>query len=185
MKYNEEQIILSNGDAIVLRSPGAPDAEAMLQYLLRTSGETYFMVRYPEEIELSPEKLRQEEKFLESMENSPCNMMIAAFKGEELLGNIGLNCVGEQMKIRHRCNVGIAIIKEAWGQGLGRRLMEAAVCSARGLGFERVELGVMEGNERACRLYRSMGFRECGRMPDAFRFRDGSSQDEILMTLRL
>ena len=181
MRYEEKEVTLRNGDSVVLRSPRASDAEAMLHYLHQTSGETDFLVRYPEEIEVSPEKLREEEEFLEMMVNSPCNMMIAAFRGDELLGNIGLNCVGERRKIRHRCSIGIAVVKEAWGIGLGRMLMEAAARSAGELGFEMVEMGVMDGNDSAHSLYLSMGFQEYGRMPHAFKLADGSYRDEILM----
>ena len=184
MRYEEKEVTLKNGDHVVLRSPLASDAEAMLHYLRQTSEETDYMIRYPEEIEMSPDKLREEEEFLEMMADSPCNMMIAAFGGDELLANVGINCVGERLKTRHRGSIGIAVLRKAWGQGLGRRLMEAAVWSAGDLGFELLELGVMESNDRARRLYLGMGFQECGKMPEAFKLKDGGYMDEILMYRR-
>jgi len=44
------------------------------------------------------------------------------------------------------------------GHGVGRRLLTSAVRSMRHAGVDRIYLNVTEGNERALRLYRSLGF---------------------------
>ena len=40
---------LKDGREVLLRSPEAADAQALLDYMRVTSGETHFMARYPEE----------------------------------------------------------------------------------------------------------------------------------------
>lgn len=44
------------------------------------------------------------------------------------------------------------------GAGLGRRALHAVYAWAKGQGAERLRLGVVEGNERARRLYATEGF---------------------------
>jgi ribosomal protein S18 acetylase RimI-like enzyme len=45
-----------------------------------------------------------------------------------------------------------------WGQGLGRRLCEAAIGDLRQRGFTEVVAWVLDGNERAAGFYRALGF---------------------------
>ena len=44
------------------------------------------------------------------------------------------------------------------GQGLGSRLMEAALAELKALGFRRAAIGVSEDEPRNLRLYRRFGF---------------------------
>ena len=55
----------------------------------------------------------------------------------------------------------------------------------RKAGFEQAELTVVSSNDRARHLYESLGFRECGRIPNANKYDDGSRSDNILMVLPL
>lgn len=58
----------------------------------------------------------------------------------------------------------VAVLPEWRGRGVGRRMMAEALAQAHRAGRRRVGLYVVEGNERALRLYRSLGFRvEYGR----------------------
>ncbi len=49
----------------------------------------------------------------------------------------------------------------------------------------RVFLTVVSSNDRAYRLYDSLGFKECGRIPKANKYQDGSYADDIHMVKRL
>ena len=52
----------------------------------------------------------------------------------------------------------MGIIEAYRGQGLGRRLMLAALKQARASGFIRIELSVHADNARAIALYERVGF---------------------------
>ena len=71
-----------------------------------------------------------------------------------------------------------SIVQSHWGCGLGRFLMQLAVEQAHALGFEQLELGVYSDNPRAIHLYD-------GVLPHAFKLKDGTYRDEILMVKTL
>lgn len=180
MKYQERAIGLKNGKQCILRSPGEGDAEAMLAYLRQVSGETHFMIRYPEEAEAMT--LEGEKAFLTRQAAADArSMMINAVVDGRIVGNVGLNPVADRIKLRHRASLGIAIVKDFWGMGLGTLLMEEALRETAKLGFYQVELGVYEDNERAIRLYEKLGFARWGVTKNAFRLKEGVMIDEILM----
>lgn len=52
----------------------------------------------------------------------------------------------------------IYVLPELIGTGLGRTLMDSSLAQARGRGFARVLLWVIEGNTRARRFYERAGF---------------------------
>ena len=55
---------LKDGREVLLRSTEAADAQALLDYMRVTSGETHFMARYPEECQATVE---QETGFIEAL----------------------------------------------------------------------------------------------------------------------
>lgn len=64
-------------------------------------------------------------------------------------------------------------------------MLNRVLTLAKALGYEQLELEVIDGNDRALRLYERLGFVQTGRTPRAFRYDDGSYRDEIQMVLRL
>ena len=49
MIYKETEFKLKDGRKALFRSPRDEDAEEMLQFIIKASGETEFLMRYPEE----------------------------------------------------------------------------------------------------------------------------------------
>lgn len=86
----------------------------------------------------------------------------------------------------HRATLGMGIEQAFTGQGHGRRLMDAAVGWAKAeTQIVWVDLGVFTNNRPAIKLYERCGFvREMVRL-DAFRLDDGTSIDDMFMTLKI
>ena len=63
---------------------------------------------------------------------------------------------------RHVGKLGMGVLADYRGQGLGRRLLETTVAAAPGIGISRVELEVFASNTVAIHLYRRFGFVEEG-----------------------
>jgi len=80
--------------------------------------------------------------------------------------------------------LGMGLLPEHRGRGLGTALMTAALEASRACGLERVELAVFADNERAQHLYARMGFVVEGVQSRRAKI-DGRYRDEILMALAL
>lgn len=95
----------------------------------------------------------------------------------------GANLVrGKWAKNAHTAELGMAIVREHRGRGIGRVLLERGLEWARSVGVQKVRLGVFESNARALALYRSIGFSEEGRLQREVML-DGHFEDELLMAL--
>lgn len=182
MYFKEKEIILKNNIHCLLRSPNRNDACSMLEFLKITSQETDFMLRYPEEIDLTP---KQQEIYLSNINHSSTNMMIAAFISNQLVGNASIVLIGTQLKVKHRAEFGISIKKEFWNLGIGQHLIEEILIQAKQIGYRQVELSVFADNSRAIHLYQKCGFEKWGVIKDAYKLKGGSYHDEILMGRKL
>ncbi len=82
----------------------------------------------------------------------------------------------------HRGTLGMGLLPDWRGHGLGRRLIEATLTQARRVGFKRVELDVYADNTRAVALYERVGFIREGVQRDASLI-DGVYRDAIMMAI--
>ncbi|HIQ95081.1 MAG TPA: GNAT family N-acetyltransferase [Candidatus Limivivens merdigallinarum] len=180
MIIEETQLSLKDGRKAVLKNPMPEDAEAVLFHMKQTAGETDFLVRYPEEIHLTVE---EEKEFLEDFREDAGRLFLTAWLDGEMVAVTSLTPVGGQYKYRHRGSFGISIQKKAWGLGLGSAMAREILKYAKELGFTQVELGVDEENLTARHVYEKLGFVETGRIPRAFRLKDGSYHNEIQMVI--
>jgi RimJ/RimL family protein N-acetyltransferase len=82
----------------------------------------------------------------------------------------------------HAGTLGMGLLPDYRGQGIGRLLIEAALDAARAIGLTRVALRVNASNLRAIRLYEAVGFEREGVLRDAI-FLDGQYQDIFMMAI--
>ncbi|MFL6603543.1 MAG: GNAT family N-acetyltransferase [Steroidobacteraceae bacterium] len=92
-----------------------------------------------------------------------------------LVGMLGLYRAN-QRKAAHKANLwGMFVVAVCRQQGVGIRLLDAAICYARTLdGVTSVHLSVSESAAAARRLYEKAGFQTWGVEPDAIRFENRS-----------
>ena len=182
MHYPERKIDLKDGREATLRSAREEDAAQLLQYLKATAGETAFLTREPEEVNMTLEK---EKAFIKKVDEGERELMLLAFVDGRHAGNCSLTPAGSFLRFRHRCVVAIALYQEFWGLGLGRQMLETILKEAAGWGYEQAELEVANGNDRAIALYESLGFRRFGTLPRNMKYADGSYRDVHWMMLEL
>ena len=164
-------------NGITLRSPEERDAQSMIDLMLGCYAETEFLTCTPEEFQVS---LQDEISFIKRFENSERECMIAAFIDGRLVGNVSVRQVGGAKRIRHRASLGISVLKDYWGRGVGSMLMDAAIQTAQSAGYAQIELQTAADNARAIRLYERFGFEQYGRCPRALK-RESGCVDEIEM----
>ncbi len=127
----------------------------------------------------------QESRFLARKAESPNEIEVIALMEGKIVGTAGIDAVGAFYKLRHRAEFGVNILKEYWGLGVGRALMEACIQCAREAGYAQLELSVVAENTRAIALYQKAGFVEFGRNPKGFRSRTAGFQEIVFMGLEL
>lgn len=98
----------------------------------------------------------------------------ASVAGDVMQGVAGLSFERRE-KVRHKATLfGMYVRPDARGQGLGRRLVDAALAHARTCPeIALLQLTVTEGNAGAIALYRAAGFESWGREPWAVRVGEG------------
>jgi putative acetyltransferase len=106
--------------------------------------------------------------------------LVAEMNGK-VVGSSGLHPAGLTLRRRHVMMLGISVIPEAQGQGVGTALMRAMCDYAdRWMGTLRIELTVYVDNDVAIALYRKFGFEMEGRHR-GYAMRDGSYVDAFAM----
>ena len=161
MVFKKKEFKLKDGRKAVLCTPSEDDAEDMLQFIVKASGETDFLMRFPEE--LAEVTLDQERAFIQENCDNKNRMMMTCFVDGRIAGSCQISfCI--RKKDRHRASVAIALLQEFWNLGIGTRMFEEMFQVARARG-----------------LYEKMGFRITGIKPDAIRMRDGSFVNEYMM----
>lgn len=181
MKYHQV-ILLKNGVECCLRNGMECDAQAVLDNVQLTHGETDYLLTYPDE---NCFDVIQESQFLKEKLESDREIEIVAFVGNAVVGTAGIEAMGKKYKVRHRAEFGISVAKEFWGLGIGRALTAACIECAKAAGYIQLELNVTASNTRAYALYKNAGFVEYGRNPKGFHSRLAGFQEVIYMRLEL
>lgn len=84
--------------------------------------------------------------------------------------------------VTHCGRLGMGVLPAYRQQGLGRRLLRAAIASAHARGITRIELDVRSDHAAAIALYEAEGFSREALKRDALRF-DGVRFDAVQMSL--
>ncbi|MCR4729844.1 MAG: GNAT family N-acetyltransferase [Saccharofermentans sp.] len=178
MKFEERKILLKDGRTCVLK-PNSPEyAQEMLGFLRKTSAETEYLLRYPDEVKFT---LESEKEILGNLLENPYAIMMIAVVDGKVAGNGSVNGIGDKRKIQHRCSLAIALYEEFWDLGIGTAMIDYMSELAGQIGWKQLDLEVVAENEQAIALYKKCGFIETGRRHNALKFDDGSFHDEILM----
>ncbi len=127
-----------------------------------------------------PMTLASEQAFYARMEASDSDHVfeIHLAENDRYIGNCGIHGV----KLPERTGeIGILIgEKDCWNQGYGRDALQTIMrFGFDTLGMHRLSIKAVEGNERSCHLYPSLGFTEVGREREC-QFLHGRFWDDIV-----
>lgn len=111
--------------------------------------------------------------------------MLVAVDGEEVIGYLILGPWVTLESAAHVAEVsGLAVAPERQGEGIGARLLVAAIERSRRESVRRLVLRVLSTNPGAVRLYERHGFEVEGAHREAFLL-EGAYVDDLLMALDL
>ena len=165
---------------ITYRRAGPEDAEQLLEYLKTVGGETDNLTFGSQGI---PFTLEQERSFLEKSQNDLYNHIILALDGDRIVGDCSISG-SRNARLCHRREIGISVLREYWGMGIGSEFMRQLIDFARKNGVEQISLSVRADNERAKALYRKFNFISCGTIPGYIKV-NGLRYDVEFMYLEL
>jgi ribosomal protein S18 acetylase RimI-like enzyme len=111
--------------------------------------------------------------------------VLVAVDGEELIGYLILGPWVALESAAHVAEVnGLAVAPDRQGEGIGARLLAAAIERSRRESVRRLVLRVLSTNPGARRLYERHGFEVEGARREAFLL-EGTYVDDLLMALDL
>lgn len=171
-------IILKDGTALRVEPlNGKEDVREFLGFINSFVGDgSYLLVD-------KPVTLKEERQWLRTQ-------IQAQRKGEEIYfkalvdGHLVGDCFAKPGFGRNRGNVdlGIAIVKDWRGKGIGRFLLEELIAhSEQKWHPNNIYLHVVSSNEGARRLYESLGFRVIARLPQWFKYKKNYLDEYILI----
>lgn len=119
-------------------------------------------------------------KSLHKNKNDKRFVICFAEKPNEIIGRLRIQNINRE----HRnCEVGLDILPEYRGKGYGKKSYEMLLYFLfNHLNMIMVYLKVADFNPNAKKLYEKVGFKETGRLPQAY-YRNGKYWDYIIMSL--
>jgi RimJ/RimL family protein N-acetyltransferase len=163
---------------LTLREARGKDAAELLAVSQEIGQETDFLVMDETGLAL-PEALLAEQ--LEDLYEQENHLLLLALDGNKIIGMASVKGYSE-WRLAHVGEVGISILKEYWGLGLGSLLLEELLDWVSEVGeLSRLELTVQARNERAVHLYQKYGFEIEGLMKQAVQTREGKGIDVLMM----
>lgn len=164
---------------ITLREAIPDDAADLLQVSQKIAEETDFLIMDEVGLGLNEEMLSLQLADLYESEN---NLLLLAFADDKIVGMASVKAAPE-FTVSHIGEIGISILKEFWGIGLGTALLDEVIYwSENASPLRRLELTVQERNERALHLYQKFGFETEGTMKRGARDAQGEFLDVLLMS---
>lgn len=162
---------------LIIREAELKDAEALARLRVKTDGETEYMDREEGEGYLSPKDF---EELIMTDQKELNNLCLVACDKQEIIGYC--RCEGNKLKrLSHQVTFGIVIMKDYWGYGLGRQMIEMIIAWSEEQKIHKINLSVSASNIRAIRLYETYNFQIEGCLKDDKRLRGGEYHDTLLM----
>lgn len=166
---------------VTLRKAKTTDAQRILNYLITIANEPNIGIL------MTPERarsitLRQERKLIQEYTDAPNSVFLLAQAGTQIIG-IATVEGGKSSFNQHRASIGITVLKEWRGYGIGKAMMEYIIDWGRKNNTVKLlTLEVFSDNEVAIQLYESLGFEKEGLHKKRL-FKDDRYIDEYSMSM--
>jgi len=173
-------VTLKNGQKACIRNRTNKDAEKATQCIEAVFADDRFFLTTLDELkqQLTVEKYIERTKLFNEHEQ---NLLLITETDGQIVSMSDVEC-GNKTRNRHVGQIGISILPEYRGIGLGTAIMETMInwATAHPV-IEKLALGVWSRNTPAIGLYKKMGFIEEGRKVREVKYTDGAYDDCILM----
>ena len=172
---------LRNNHILSIREATADDAQALLEYVESTSGESDFLTFGPGELELT---VTEEAEFLRTCHTSDNQVFLLGLIEDTIVASLHF-AGGRRTRIQHTGEFGMSVRSANWGCGIGACMLDALITWARrSQSIRKIKLRVRTDNIRAIRLYTRKGFQVEGTLHQEI-FLNGMYFDHYWMGLIL
>lgn len=160
-----------------VRSAEEKDAKNLSEIRLQIDGETENLDREQGEAYIDEAGFK---KIIQNDTDYIRNLFLVA----EVNGKVVAfsRCEGNKLKrFSHKVEFGICVLKDYWGYGIGRNLLNESIRWADVNGIKKITLNVLEINEKAIQLYQKYGFEVEGILKNDKLLSDGNYYNTIVM----
>lgn len=166
-----------NGLRYFIRSAMEKDAKSLSEVRVQIDGETENLDREPGEAYINETGFKN---MIKEDSERVSNLFLVAEINDRIIGFS--RCEGNQLKrSSHKVEFGVCVLKEYWGYGIGKRLLEECVLWADTNGIKKMNLNVLETNDKAIKLYQIYGFEVEGTLKYDKLLSDGNFYNTVLM----
>lgn len=152
------KFIAKNGEMVVLRLAGCPDAEDIISVIKTNAPDRSYVLM--EHYGTKPESVKS---YICNM-NFDKNLLIVAVAGRTAIGALSAIQMdgGRRPETAHILNIGLHLSPEYRGLGIGSRMLNYAGEWAKEHGFKKLEANIFTTNKRSLHLFERAGFVEEG-----------------------
>ena len=165
---------------ITIRQAEVSDARAILGLSRHLGQETDYLSFGSEGLLIS---LEEERNLIARYQKSATSIILLAETDGQIIGLASVKVL-DQNKQAHVAEIGVSLIKEYWGYGIGSMMLEAQIEFAQAVGITVLTLEVVVNNQRAIKLYERNHFKIVGklskRLKSDFRYYDTLIMERIL-----
>jgi len=166
-----------NGLHYTVRSATCNDAKVLPELRLQIDGETENLDRERGEGIIDVPGFEQ---LIKRDTEDGKNLFLVAAVQDRIVGFS--RCEGNSLKrFSHKVEFGICVSKDYWGYGIGKNLLRESIAWADVSGIEKMTLNVMETNDKAIKLYTSLGFETEGILRKDKRLSSGIYYNTLVM----
>jgi RimJ/RimL family protein N-acetyltransferase len=146
---------LKDGRKIFIDEVSESDSDELVDFWNRLGGETDNLTFGFNDFYFNYE---QEKTFIDSLKYRDNCLYAAAYINDKIIGSLSF-LSSSRKRVMHRGEMGIGILRDYWGCGIGSCLMDYfnRWVNSRGV-IKKIDLEVREDNIRAINLYLKYGF---------------------------
>ena len=144
---------------LYIRKAKKEDVEKVIDFCKKVGNETNNLSYGSEGIGSNVERIA---KYLDDVNNSDKGIFLIAISDDKIIGYA--ECTTQfRKRVSHRGEMGIAVLKEYWGNGVASKLMKKMIDYMKNdIKAEIISLEVRCDNEAAINLYKKFGFEKIG-----------------------
>ncbi|MGR3778631.1 GNAT family N-acetyltransferase [Bacillus paramycoides] len=173
----KEQKFCINGLEYTIRPAAKQDADQLSRIRVQIDGETENMDREQGEGYIDTIGFQQ---IIKTDSEKMKNLFLVAEVHNHIVGFS--RCVGSDLKrLSHKVEFGVCILKEYWGYGIGKNLLQKSINWADANEVKKIALQVLETNDKAIQLYKKLGFEVEGVLKNDKRLSDGKYYNTVVM----